>query len=85
MREYAIRDSQEDFLFGNTGCAEVGPNWEEVLRDLTGSFGLEEVGFLKAAHISINELKFFRQCSITHRNANVLAFVMLHCVMLQKE
>jgi hypothetical protein len=46
MREYAMRGSQADFPYGDTGCAEVGPNWEEVLRDLTGSFELEENGFL---------------------------------------
>ncbi|KAK3178714.1 hypothetical protein OEA41_000851 [Lepraria neglecta] len=51
MREYAMRGSQADIPFGNTGCAEVGPNWEEVLRDLTGSFGLEENGFLEAGHL----------------------------------
>ena len=46
-REYG---SQADLSFGNTGCAEVGLNWEEELRDLTGSFDLEGIDFLAAGY-----------------------------------
>lgn len=51
MREYATGGSQGDFPVGNNGCAEVSPNWEEVLGDLTGSFGLEEISFLGAGYL----------------------------------
>ncbi|KAK3933640.1 hypothetical protein QBC46DRAFT_401584 [Diplogelasinospora grovesii] len=51
MREYPLGGSQADFSFGNTGCAELGPNWEEVLRDLTGSSGLEEIGIVEGGHL----------------------------------
>ena len=37
MREYAVKGSQGDFSFDNSGFyAEVGPSWEEALQGIVG-------------------------------------------------
>ena len=50
MRDYSKRGAQAEFSLGNTGYAEAGANWEEMLHSLSDNLGLDEINFLEAGH-----------------------------------